>query len=361
MAPGSPRREQRRRLLISWNRGPAVAAGAGGDAPAPAEYAPAALPERQPAVAALLPVRLARFAASAAGIVLVTAAVTAVGFHQPVLGAAGRAVGPKFAGSVAALRACLDPRLAQSLAGWLGHVFLLAGAAVALAVRSMRRHRRDDFSGRYRAWGWMACVLCGTSCAAHVPVGRFVGTLISEATGITLGPAGLGWWVAITATLLGGVSLWTVLPLHERLATGLWLGAGLAAWTVSTAAAWLGASRPVDPGIAPAAWAAGGAFVAIAMLAAARSVIREVRGEAGAAAKQTAAKPAPAPAARVTVAPQADRTAGESREQPAWMSGATATADYTDGSDVDEDRETRHLSKAERKRLRKLARMNRAA
>jgi hypothetical protein len=48
---------------------------------------------------------------------------------------------------------------------------LAIAATVALVVRAMRRHRRDDYRGRYRAWGWLAGLLVGaTSLATHAEV-----------------------------------------------------------------------------------------------------------------------------------------------------------------------------------------------
>lgn len=325
----------------------------------PADYAPAALPERQPAVATLIPTGMGRFAACAACIVLGLAAVLALGLYEPALTAVERAAGPRFARSIATVQACVDPRATLSLVTWLAHTLLLSGAAIALSVRSMRRHRHDERRGRFRAWGWLAFLLVAASCATQVPVGRLMGSLVSEATGITFGPAGFGWWVAIAGTLLSVVSLWAVLPLYERAATALWLTAGLGAWGGCAAAIWAGATRGVNPGLAPAAWTAGCGLIAIAMLAAARSVIREARGEAGSQTK--AARPKP-PAADRPVAVATNRAVedGQSGDE-AWPSETGDGTDYTDGSEFDEERETRHLSKAERKRLKKLARMSRAA
>jgi len=323
-----------------------------------ADYAPEALPERHPGLATLLPIGIGRLAACGFGIIVVLTAVLAAGFSPPAFAWLTRLAGPRFANTVAALRACVDPQSASSLATWTAQMLLLASAAVALSVRFMRRHRRDDFAGRYRAWGWLASLLVAASCTAQVPLGRTVGVFLSEATGIAFGPSGYGWWVAIATTLLAGVSLWAVLPLHERLATAAWLSAALAAWGVSATATWLGTSPRLPAGVDTAAWAAGSGLVAIAMLVAARSVIREVRGEAGGAGGRTKPKAAastPRPTAVVQAAdddePQAD----------AWQADESTATDYTDGSDLDEEREMRHLSKAERKRLRKLARMNRVA
>lgn len=341
-----------------WSKGDAAAPGGPPRAArAPAEYAPAALPERQPALATYLPTGLGGFAAGAAAIVLVLAAVLTVGLYEPTFAAVERAAGQRFGRTVASLEACFDPRATLSLASWLSHVALLGGSAVALAVRSMRRHRRDDFNGRYRAWGWLAGLLVAASFATQVPVGRVVGACVSEASGIAFGPAGFGWWVALSGSLVVGVSLWAVLPLHERLATAVWLAAGLVAWGGCAAAMWLGATRPVPQGLAPAAWTAGCGLVAIAMLAAARSVIREVKGLAA----QPARKGRAAQATPVRTEAGGDAEPREEEQDAAAWSAEEAATDYTDGSDGDEEREPRHLSKAERKRLKKLARMGRAA
>ncbi|MFM8380296.1 MAG: hypothetical protein ACKOB1_13340 [Planctomycetia bacterium] len=358
--PGSQRRDQRRRLLMSWTRSAApVASGSAAGQRTMAEYAVEALPERHPGLATLLPTGLGRLSACVAGIIVILTALLAAGVCTGAFTSLARLAGPRFAHSVAALQACVDPTAVCSFAGWSAQLLLLGSAAVALTVRFMRRHRRDDYSGRYRAWGWLASLLVAASCATQVPVGRAVGVFIAEATGIAFGPSGYGWWVSIAATLLVGVSLWAVLPLHERLATALWLAAGLVAWGVSAAATWLGPNPRLHAGVGLAAWVVGSGLVAIALLVAARSVIREVRGEAGGSgsrAKPKATTAAPRVAVAMPVAAEHD----ESQEH-SWEADDSTATDYTDGSDVDEERDTRHLSKAERKRLRKLARMNRVA
>ena len=159
------------------------------------------------------------------------------------------------------------------------------------------------------------------------------------------------------ATILGGVSLWAVLPLHERLATTLWLSAGLAAWAGSAACAWFEGEGKALAIAAQATWSLGTAAVAIATLAAARSVIREVRGEAAGTAGQGKRAEKGAISSRQSVDAGADDGVGPIPFEP----DESVPVDYTDGSEAEDERDTRHLSKAERKRLRKLARMNRVA
>ncbi len=280
----------------------------------------------------LLPTSVGSLALAAAAILVPMAAAIAVGLGDQVFGWPIFAGGGRFARTLAALAHVVDPRAATSLQAWLGQVFLVLAAATALIVRLMRRHRRDDFKGRFRAWGWMAALLLVTACAGMVPVGRVVAAAVSDATGIVPGPGGIGWWLGLAATSLVAVSLWAVLPLHERLAASIWLAIALLAWSASAGGAWIGA-----------------AFALVAMLAAARSVIREVRGQCG---RPTASKKV-----RVEQARPVARVEPVAEEEFDAEVPATSSADetiYVDGSEQEE----RHLSKAERKRLRKLARMN---
>jgi hypothetical protein len=108
------------------------------------------------------------------------------------------------------------------------------------------------------------------------------------------------------------------------------------------------------------------------MLAAARSVLREVRGLP---ARSSAGKPATAADtaqhARKAVAVEADddRAAhvearrDEVDDTRRQRQGPTVFVDAAEGSEADDELEQsgRHLSKAERKRLRKLSRMSQAA
>ncbi len=359
---GSQRRDQRRRLLVSWTRSGSAAPPTTSPATrSPVEYAPEADPEKQPGIATLLPTRIAGFAMAAAGIVVVLGAAITVGTYGPAIGALGNLAGPRFARSVAVLRACLDVRGAGSLAAWLGQLLLLGSAVVATAVRLMRRHRRDDSRGRALAWGWLAIMFSIAACGSALPLGRLVGGCIADATGIVLGPDGFGWWVAIAAISLGGISLWAILPLQERLATSLWLAAGFIAWAVSAGCTWIADGRELLVITAQAGWAAGCGLVAISMLAASRSVIREVRGECG---RQSTAKKRTEPNRQPAKQPPAeDRAAlSVSRQMDTDDDPAPASEPgYTDGSEGDEDHGSRQLTKAERKRLKKLARLAQAA
>ena len=354
---GSQRRDQRRRLVVSWKRS------SGGDSAtsAPdtrpmAAYGPEAHPEKQKGPATLLPTGAGGLAGAAVAILVPVVAALTLAAAGPVFGRPVFTLEGRFARSMQAASACFDPRSMQSLAGWLSQVALGVAAAVALIVRLMRRHRRDDYNGRYRAWGWLAGLFVITSCAAVVPVGPLVAAVVTDATGVALGPGGIGWWVCLAAVAYTLVSLWTVLPLHERGATSFWLGLTLMAWATSAGCVWLGGGRDSWTIAGHAAWALGATLAAVAMLAAARSVIREVRGQCTPHATK-AERRKPERAAATPVAEES--VADEEPDSNAVASDAAGDdeAGFVDGS----EQEHRHLSKAERKRLKKLARMNRTA
>ena len=377
----SQRRDQRRRLVVSWNRSAATPSSSQPETQRLADYSPEALPEHQPSLATLLPAGLGGFAMTAACLLALLAATVGVGLWEAVAGGPvfGRNA-TRFAATLASARRCLDVQSLVSLGGWLAQICLIVATATALIVRLMRRHRRDDYQGRYRAWGWLAGLFALTACAGQVPLGDLFAAFVSDATGITLGPDGMGWWVLTAGLLYGAVGLWGVLPLHERAATGIWLSLCFAAWAASAACGWVVQGQTL-PGqavegrtleaVGSTCWMAGAVLAAIAMLAAARTVLREVRGLP---ARSSAGKPATvadtAQNARKAAAVEADddratpvethRDEDDARRQ---RQGHTVFVDAADGSEADDDLEQsgRHLSKAERKRLRKLSRMSQAA
>ena len=356
--PSSQRRDQRRRLIVSWRRSAGKADAPAADSPrSMAAYDSDALPEKHRGPAVLLPTTLGGFSLAIIAILLPLAAAVAAATSGPLLGRDLFAGGGRFARTIAAAGGLFDPRGMASLQGWLAELYLLVAAGIAVVVRLMRRHRRDDYKGRFRAWGWMAVVLVAVACAGAVPIGRLVAAAFSDATGIAFGPDGFGWWVLVSAIVVAVVSLWAVLPLHERLATSAWLTLALIAWGASAAASCMAAGGERIQAAGLAAWSFGSAFAFAAMLAAARSVIREVRGQCGTV-KPKAVKPAKADTGKSVPQPvQDDEENDATAFEPAVASDDDSETEYTDGS----DQEQRYLSKAERKRLRKLARMNGAA
>lgn len=353
-------------MIVSWSR--TESAADAGDGPSAnrrgADYAPAAAPERQPALATLLPTRIGSLAGIAVGMLAVAAAATGPSLAEVVLKQPLITDGGRFARTLTAVRSCVDLNAPGSVAAWTSQIMLVAAAAVAWSVRGMRRHRRDDYNGRFRAWGWMAALLVIGSLTAVVPLGSCLAAFMVDVTGLNLGPGGLGWWIAVSTLALGAVSLWAVLPLHERLGTSLWLGGSAMLWALAMGCTWAMATGGGNLRITivgRAAWTFAAATAVVAMLAAARSVIREIRGEAAApAARRTKTqKPAPSrPVAEDAAEADDDREEQGNADEPVVFVESAEPAEFTDGSD--ELSEGQKLTKAERKRLKRMARLQQA-
>jgi hypothetical protein len=86
-----------------------------------------------------------------------------------------------------------------SLACWFSSLVLLAASVAALLVYSVRRHRTDDYRGRYRVWFWAAagCFLMATDQAASLREG--FRDLMTWLTGTSLSGDGALWWIAVYA------------------------------------------------------------------------------------------------------------------------------------------------------------------
>ena len=128
----SPRRDQRRRMLVSWKRSaPAGEAAAGTTARAPAEYAAEAAPERQRGPAVLLPTTAGGLSLAMIAILLPIAGSIALGACEAVFGMKPIAATGRFARTLRAVEACVDPQSIASLQAWQGQVFLFAAAVIA--------------------------------------------------------------------------------------------------------------------------------------------------------------------------------------------------------------------------------------
>ena len=59
--------------------------------------------------------------------------------------------------------AAIDAGAAGNLAAWFSSCLLLMAAACSLQIYNLRRHKIDDYRGRYRIWVWAAIALLFTT------------------------------------------------------------------------------------------------------------------------------------------------------------------------------------------------------
>ena len=105
----------------------------------------------------------------------------------------------------AAAVAALDLTAKGSLGCWFSSLALLAASMAAILVYCIRRHRVDDYQGRYRIWLWAAACwfLMATDQAASLREG--FRDLMIALTGTPLLGDGTLWWAILYALILGAV------------------------------------------------------------------------------------------------------------------------------------------------------------
>lgn len=373
-------------------------------------YAQKALPEHHASPAERIPVRPLPFLAAATGLLVVPSALTGLAVATPHVATLQASLGPRWANSAETVRSLIALESPHGIAAASGLACFLLASALAAATKTMRRHRLDDHQGRYLAWGWLGGLFAAAAVGMLLPLDRLTTTLMAEATGWELGAGGRGWWMLLVALAWLPIGLWAVLPLTQRFATGFWLTGAFASWLTAE-----GVDQALAGGWQPSQWQLGEpslwhlaatilhvftpAFAAIGMLVASRSVIREARGliEPRAARVRPARRPkrpiGPEPSAKADTTTTRRRDEAETDDAPdqsepaydedAWADDSPEPSEEApiaspppqlleNGDSIDDDDSTGpdheahtanegRLSKAERRRLRKLARKNRAA
>jgi hypothetical protein len=273
-----------------------------------------------------------------------------------------------------------------SFGAWVAAVVLLLASAASILVYSLRRHRIDDFRGRYRIWLAVAVACLLVSANSVTGFHNLLAAAMSHLTGWTALRAGAIWWLVLAILPLVWIALRSLVEVREsRLAASLLVAAvGCYVGAATTA---LGAVSFADPRIEIALSGAvllmGHWILLAAVVSYARYVVLDAQGLIAAqpriVSKRKTQKPTrrakedsserEAPAASPTLsAAEFIRRKQQQAQGPkapavssAWVDGSQPQRDPYDDGDDDESSDGRKLSKAERKRLRKLKMQNRAA
>jgi hypothetical protein len=247
----SLRHERRRRLLTDDSDESALADAAvrlaprsegAADAPAAAYTEGGKLACGRP-VAALVPSRLVSIACTA--LVALALVGACLGLHTASAALAERMPGI----DLAALRLGAS----GSLDGWLASTLLVVAAALCLFLYSLRRHRLDDYHGRYRVWlsSAVACLL--VSAIESSAIGRLARGL-SDVAGAWTGVRAAALWSAGLAVLASLVGLRLLLEVRRcRPAVASLAACGL----VFVLAAIATGAWPLDLGDGRILWARG--------------------------------------------------------------------------------------------------------
>lgn len=173
-------------------------------------YGDDTLTDRQPRVTDLIPQRYGMLALLLLADVAAVAGLLTLHVWMPDLAALTRD------GELPAA----DLQSEGSLARWFSSVVLLLAALTSLVVYSVRRHRKDDYQGRYRVWLWSALICL----AASVGEGSKLHEAFRELSVYAVGRWGWGdgsmWWMAACGLALAVVGTRLLLEMRVcRLST----------------------------------------------------------------------------------------------------------------------------------------------
>lgn len=102
-----------------------------------------------------------------------------------------------------------------SLAVWFSSTTLTLAALVAVIVFTVRRHRRDDYHGRYRVWLWAAMCWLLMSLDETASLHEGFKEMMTLLTGNRIVGDGSLWWVAAYIFLLGAVGTRLLIDMRE--------------------------------------------------------------------------------------------------------------------------------------------------
>jgi len=329
-------------------------------------YSEAAGLEHHPLVTDFLPRRYRTIGALVIVAVAATAAVEALHrFVVPLAGIYG------FESTAA-----FDLSGAGSVAAWLSAVVLGLVSVTCVLIYSLRRHRIDDFQGRYRVWMAAAGACALLSVESVAPVHRLLTAVAAYYTGWTALRSHAAWWLLLVGLPVGWIALRAWLDARESSLAAVTLGAALASFGVALAS-YLGIGPAVAPQsevmITAGAALLGHWMLLVGVVSYSRFVVLDAQGLIpGRRCERTASK-------QVKLAKTRDENDVASRSTSAGPSGqrrssregvaasapiGSPTTEWVDGSELEADRYddgdgnaarygNRKLSKAERKRLRK--------
>jgi hypothetical protein len=264
-----------------------------------------------------------------------------------------------------------------SVGHWLASTLLVIAGVLAVFIYSLRRHRIDDYHGRYRVWIWMFAACLVASLAETTGLGRLtraVCRLAAEWSSVRSEAL----WSAIFGSVVAAIGVRLFFEIRKSRSAVTVLTASALCFLAAAAAnagwpsRWTGAGTPV---LARGIWLAGYVFVLATFLLYARYVQLDVGGAIATPVKRKRSK------SNVPGNDNARSEPSESATKPALHLrtdldpvGASAVdsqsrsrqADDADDarSDLDANgpqKSKKHLSKAERRRLRRETRTRMAS
>jgi hypothetical protein len=277
--------------------------------------------------------------------------------------------------------AAINFEVRGNLAAWLSAALLAYAAVMSVQVYNLRRHRVDDYKGRYRIWLWLAVLLVAASVDAATGLHDAVGGALQQLAGSASTLSASAYWMILAAGMISVMGLRIGIEIRRSTGTLVTLFAALVFYTVAATVrvGWLSLPGELGWHALVTATLLGHLCVWFATLAYAQHVYLDAQGlltakqpKVAKAKRKAETPPESETKSRAEPASTSDKPAtgkqvridsahGESSPQPAASSGPLKAAMISsasvkspaDDGDADGDRK---LSKAERRRLRRSGR-----
>lgn len=274
--------------------------------------------------------------------------------------------------------AALDLSAPGALAVWFSSMTLMLCGAMSVLIYSLRKHKIDDYPGRYRIWLWAAIGWIALSINTTAPLHGAYVDLMTYLTGWTAGPQGAYWWLTPMAIIFGAIGVRVLLDVRRCRMAFVTLALAHIAWAAALAVyfGWLPIPTWATSTMIVSGAAMGGHVALLTGLALyARYVLLDVEGlvpvrapkhqeeTSGATRRREISAHVKIDPPHATGSSAAHLAELKTKYQPARPVVSQGQTQWVDGSqtvdDLYDDRASsgapkRRLSKSERKRLRKL-------
>jgi hypothetical protein len=269
-----------------------------------------------------------------------------------------------------------DLGAAGSVGDWLAAMLSAVAGLIAMFIYSLRRHRVDDYHGRYRLWMWTAIACLAVSLGEATSIGAAVEGPCRRAAAWS-GMSETLVWPAVVGTLLAIAAMRLLVEIRQCRAAIVLLAACGLGFAVAAATShdwWIQVSEANRRLVARGSWLAGYVALLTLFLTYARFVALQIEGKIAVVPnkpKRRKAKAPSAPAAQESRVESTRKCAPSVRtdlDSNSWraatpppkatsIASAPATASAAVGSSPSANSQNhRPLSRAERRRLRREAR-----
>ena len=275
----------------------------------------------------------------------------------------------------------------SSIGAWFSNLLLTVAGLLCLLVYGLRRHRLDDYRGKYRRWLTAAVACVATSLVLSTGLHHTFSEVLAARSGIPGMLNGAIWWLFPVVLIGGWIATRVALDMRPcrlglfslAIACGAYLAALAANFALLPAAVAAVVTEPVARCI-------GHVWLVVALLAQTRFILLEASGQIAPSRSVSAANPrpqekppakprlertpetnsrSPSPSVPLAAAEQRQTAVPRPPEKKSLITAAKSPSQWVDGRNSheadDEDDDAQSLSKAERKRLRKEQFRNRAA